>query len=145
MPRLSLFSAVTAVAAVAGLAVVVLALNGDTAAALALTGVTLTVGAVAQLLATRRTVHETRSALRTVAEEVAALRKVSATLGDELTVRSEAYGTGLADLGERVRRQVDGAERRILASVDAARLEAAGRHVEMPRPEEERVEVDRAS
>lgn len=140
MPRLSIFHVATAVTVLAGAAAAALALAGSPTAALALTGVTLALVAVVQLLADRRAtradrrvLNEIRSSFGSINDDLAELRKKSAAFSDELALlntRSAAINDGLAETADRARRQADSAERRLLASVDAARLEAAGNRAE---------------
>lgn len=140
MPRLSLFHVAAAAAVLAGAATAALALAGDETTALALAGVTLALVAVAQLLADRRAsrsdrrvLGEIRSSFGSINDDLAELRKRSASFGDELALlntRFAAINDGLAENADRARRQADSAERRLLASVDAARLEAAGNRAE---------------
>lgn len=140
MPRLSIFHVATAVTVLAGGTAAALALAGDTTTSLAVTGVTLALVGVVHLLADRRAakadrrvLSEIRSSFGSINDDLAELRKKSAAFSDELALlntRSAALNDGLSANSERSYRQVDSAERRLLASVDAARLEAASMRAE---------------
>ncbi|MFI8525533.1 hypothetical protein ACIGB8_13860 [Promicromonospora sukumoe] len=140
---MSIFHVATAVTVLAGGTAAALALTGDTTTSLAVTGVTLALVAVVHLLADRRATKagrvvlgEIRSSFGSINDDLAELRKKSAAFSDELALlntRSAALSDSLSETSERSWRQVDSAERRLLASVDAARLEAASTRAEATR------------
>lgn len=124
MPRLSLFHSVTAAAVLTAGATGWLALAGNLAVAVALAGVALLMVAVLQFLADRRSASANRRALG----EIRALSNGLGSLSQDLSSLSEKstlLGNTVTESLDHTRRQAEGAERRLLASVDAARLEAA--------------------
>lgn len=134
MSRLSLFHVTTAAAVLIAGAAGILALTGNLAAALALAGAALALVAVLQLLADRRSaranrtmlseVHALNRSLGSLSDRIATLGEGLSSLDEKSTLLGEAMET-MNETAELARNQAEGAERRLLASVDAARLEAA--------------------
>jgi hypothetical protein len=128
---LSLFPIATAAAVLTAGAAGFLALAGNLAAALALAGAALILVAVLQFLADRRAARASRTVLGEVLALRSSLDSLSNTLGSlgeglsSLDKKSTLLGKRMAETAELARNQAEGAERRLLASIDAGRLEAA--------------------
>lgn len=134
MPRLPIFYVATAATVLVGGAATGFALAGDLTTALALVGVAIILVAVLHYLADRRSTRadrrmldDLRKSFGSLDDDVSTLRKHLAT---ELSTLSEASTTlrdSVTEASDRSRRLSEGTERRLIASIDAARLEAAAR------------------